>query len=183
MDRALIIVDVQRDFCPGGALAAPKGDEIIPAINQLMNRFNIILASKDWHPAKTVHFDKWPPHCIRGTEGAAFHPILHHQKIEAVALKGTGNSDDGYSAFEATNLDVTHWLEQKNTDTVFITGIATEYCVMSTAMDAVKAGFKTYCVTDAVAPVNVHPDDEQIAMRNMQEAGIILITSDKIYTL
>ncbi|MGH2642376.1 MAG: isochorismatase family protein [Chitinophagaceae bacterium] len=180
MNRALIIVDVQRDFCPGGALAAPMGNEIIPVINKLMDKFEIILASKDWHPSKTVHFDKWPPHCIRGTEGAAFHPGLQQSKIEMVALKGTGNSDDGYSAFEATNMDLSHWLKRKNVDAVYTCGIATEYCVMSTAKDAVKAGFKTYCITDAIAPVNVHKGDGEEALQKMNKEGISLITSDKI---
>lgn len=180
MNRALIIIDVQRDFCPGGALAASKGDEIIPVINRLMNKFEIILASKDWHPSKTVHFEKWPPHCIRGTEGADFHPDLNQQKIELVALKGTGNSDDGYSAFEATNVDIVHWLKRKKVDTVYTCGIATEYCVMSTARDAVMAGFKTYCITDAIASVNVHPGDEKNALIKMKDLRIILITSDKI---
>lgn len=180
MNRALIIVDVQRDFCPGGALAAQKGNEIIPVINKLMDKFEIILASKDWHPSKTIHFEKWPPHCIRGTEGAAFHPDLNQQKIELVALKGTGNSDDGYSAFEATNVDVIHWLKRKNVGAVYCCGIATEYCVISTAIDAVRSGFKTYGVTDAIAPVNVHPEDEGIALQKMEDYGITLITSDKI---
>lgn len=180
MNSALIIVDVQKDFCPGGTLAAPKGNEIIPVINKLMDKFEIILASKDWHPSKTIHFEKWPPHCIRGTEGAAFHPDLNQQKIELVALKGTGNSDDGYSAFEATNMDMIHWLKRKNVDTIYICGIATEYCVMSTAKDAVRSGFKTYCITDAIAPVNAHPGDEESALQKMKDVGIILITSDKI---
>lgn len=180
MDNALIIVDVQRDFCPGGALPAPKGNEIIPVINKVMNKFKVIIASKDWHPANTIHFEKWPPHCIRGTEGAAFHPDLHQEKIETVALKGTGNTDDGYSAFEATNLDVAHWLKKNRVNTVFITGIATEYCVISTAIDAVKSGFKTYCITDAMASVNVHAGDEAAAFKKMKETGIILIGSDKI---
>lgn len=180
MNSTLIIVDVQKDFCPGGALAAPKGNEIIPVINKLINKFDIILASKDWHPSKTIHFEKWPPHCIRGTDGAAFHPDLQQSKIEMVALKGTGNNDDGYSAFEATNVDIVHWLKRKNVDTVYTCGIATEYCVISTTRDAVKAGFKTYCVTDAIAPVNVHPDDEENALEKMKDLGIILITSDKI---
>lgn len=180
MNSALIIVDVQKDFCPGGALAAPKGNEIIPVINKLIDKFDIILASKDWHPSKTVHFEKWPPHCIRGTEGAAFHPDLQQAKIEIVALKGTGNNDDGYSAFEATNVDIVHWLKRKNVDTVYICGIATEYCVMSTARDAAKNGFKTYCITDAIAPVNVNQGDDEKALQRMKDSGIILITSDKI---
>jgi len=180
MNNALIIVDVQRDFCPGGALPAPKGNDIIPVINRLMDQFDYIVASKDWHPAQTVHFDQWPPHCIRGTIGAAFHPDLEEQKIDVVALKGTGNTDDGYSAFEATNLDLLHWLRKNNIDTVYVTGIATEYCVMSTALDALKAGFNVYVVMDAIAAVNQHDGDEEAALQKFRDHKITLITSDKI---
>lgn len=177
MKKALIIVDVQQDFCPGGALAAPKGNDIIPVINALMDQFDFVVASKDWHPAKTVHFDKWPPHCIRGTVGAAFHPDLKEQKMDAVVLKGTGNSDDGYSAFEATNIDLSHWLKKNGVDEVYITGIATEYCVMSTAIDAVQSGFKVNVITDAIAAVNQKEDDEENALQKMQGYNIRLVTS------
>lgn len=180
MKAALIIVDVQRDFCPGGALAAPKGNGIIGVINGLMDKFNHVVASKDWHPAKTIHFDKWPPHCVRGTAGAAFHPDLHEQKIETVALKGTGNSDDGYSAFEATNMDLSYWMRKRGIDTIYVTGIATEYCVLSTAIDAVKAGFEVYAVTDAIAPVNQQEGDEETALQQMSLNGVRLITSNNI---
>lgn len=180
MNNALIIVDVQRDFCPGGALAASKGNDIIPVINTLLDQFDCVAASKDWHPASTVHFEKWPPHCIRGTSGAAFHPDLKEDKIDLVALKGTGNSDDGYSAFEATNVDLEHWLKRNKVDTLYVTGIATEYCVMATAIDALKSGFKTYCVTDAIAPVNVNRGDDETALRKMEAAGIILVTADQV---
>lgn len=180
MNKALIIVDVQRDFCPGGALAAPNGNDIIPVINKLINQFDIIVASKDWHPARTIHFEKWPPHCVRGTEGAGFHPGLEQQKIDTVVLKGTGNSDDGYSAFEATNIDLSHWLKKNGVDSVYITGIASEYCVMSTALDAVKSGFQVYVITDAIAAVNQKEHDEEIALQNMRNNKIRLITSEEV---
>ncbi len=178
--QGLIIVDVQKDFCPGGALPAGQGNEIIPVINQLIPKFDYVIASKDWHPQKTVHFDKWPPHCIRGAKGAAFHEGLNLSGIHLVALKGTGNTDDGYSAFEATNIDMEFELKRKNIHEVYITGIATEYCVLSTAMDALKSGFKVNVITDAVAAVEQQSGDHEKALTKMQKAGIILLTSEMI---
>lgn len=173
--KALIIVDVQRDFCPGGALPAAAGNDIVPVINKLAEKFNFIVASKDWHPAKTVHFEKWPVHCVRGSAGAKFHKQLDVEKINEVALKGTGNSDDGYSAFEATNIDLVYWLKKNDISDVYICGIATEYCVKSTAMDATKAGFNTYVIVDAVAGVEVNPGDTEKAFKEMEEAGVKLV--------
>lgn len=180
MKRGLIIVDVQRDFCPGGALPASKGHEVVPVINKLIDQFDLVVASKDWHPAKTVHFDKWPPHCIRGTEGAAFHPGINEKKIDLVALKGTGNSDDGYSAFEATNIDLSYAFKKREIDTLYITGLTTEYCVQSTAKDALNAGFQVYVVTDAVAPVEQQAGDHEKALRQMQDAGIALVSAKEV---
>lgn len=178
--KCLIIVDVQKDFCPGGALAAPGGNDIVPVINKLMEKFSLIVASKDWHPAKTVHFEKWPVHCVRGTSGAKFHKHLDVENINEVALKGTGNSDDGYSAFEATNIDLAYWLRKKQVTDVYVCGIATEYCVMSTAMDAMKAGFKTLVVTDAIAAVEVKPGDTQKSLDEMEAAGILLVNRRQV---
>lgn len=173
--KALIIVDVQRDFCPGGSLAAPAGNDIVPVINKIAEKFDCIIASKDWHPAKTVHFEKWPVHCVRGTAGAKFHKQLDVERINEVALKGTGNSDDGYSAFEATNIDLVYWLKKHDVTDVYICGIATEYCVMSTAMDAVKAGFNTYVIADAVAGVEVSEGDTDKAFKEMASAGVVMV--------
>ncbi|MEO6812613.1 MAG: isochorismatase family protein [Ginsengibacter sp.] len=175
MSKALIIVDVQNDFCPGGALPAAKGKKIIPVINKLINKFNIIVASKDWHPAQTVHFEKWPVHCVRATSGAAFPTELDQRKINEVALKGTGNSDDGYSAFEATNIDLNQWLTKNKVNTVYVCGIATEYCVSATAMDALKSGFTTFVVVDGTAAVAANEKDEETALKKMEMAGIGLI--------
>ena len=178
MQTCLIIVDVQNDFCPGGTLGAPKGNAIIPVINELMDHFTLIAASKDWHPAQTVHFEKWPVHCVRATAGAAFQPDLNVQKIHEVFLKGTGNSDDGYSAFEATNMDLSYWLRKNNVDTVYVCGIATEYCVFSTAMDALQSGFKVNIVTDAVAEIEAEEGDTKKAFEKMEKAGITLISME-----
>lgn len=175
--KGLIIVDVQKDFCPGGSLATAEGDNIIPVINNLMKKFDHIVASKDWHPASTVHFEKWPVHCVRGTDGAEFHNDLKVERINEVALKGTGNTDDGYSAFEATNLDLHYWLKKQNITDLFVCGIASEYCVNATAMDAQKAGFKTFVVEDAISAVEARPGDTENALTNMKNAGIQMVKS------
>jgi nicotinamidase/pyrazinamidase len=179
-NRALFIVDVQNDFLPGGALAVPRGDEVIPVINELQKRFEWIFASKDWHPATTVHFDQWPPHCIRGTHGASFPENLHIRRIEKVFLKGTGNTDDGYSAFEATNDDLVFRLKSLGVSQLFITGLATDYCVKATALDAVRHGFETFVVREAVRAVNLHEGDEAKAFRVMEEAGVHIIDFDQV---
>lgn len=153
------------------------GDAIIPVINGLMEKFDHIVASKDWHPGSTVHFEKWPVHCVRGTDGASFHDDLNAEKINEVALKGTGNTDDGYSAFEATNVDLNHWLKQKGITDLYVCGIASEYCVNATAMDAHKAGFKTFVVEDAISAVEAKPGDTDKAISNMKNAGIQFVKS------
>lgn len=176
----LIIVDLQKDFCPGGALPAADGNEVVPVINRLLSKFDFVIASKDWHPQETVHFEKWPPHCIRSTVGADFHEDLQVENIHLVALKGTGNTDDGYSAFEATNTDISFELKKRNIKKVYIAGLTTEYCVMSTAMDALKSGFKTYLLTDAIAAVNQKEEDHEKAILKMKESGIIPVKSTEI---
>ncbi len=138
--KALLIVDVQNDFCSGGTLAVPDGEKVVPVINKLMERFDIIIASKDWHPERTKHFDKWPVHCVQNTFGAAFHPQLDDEKIQEVFLKGTGSEDDGYSAFEATSIDLEQFLHDHKIDDLYISGLATDYCVLSSALDAHKNG-------------------------------------------
>jgi nicotinamidase/pyrazinamidase len=178
--RGLLIVDVQNDFCPGGSLAVPHGDKVVQVINALMPRFEVIVASKDWHPAASVHFQKWPPHCVQNTKGAAFHPQLAEGKIQKVFLKGTGNKDDGYSAYEATNLDLDQYLKSRGVTELYVTGLATDYCVKASAIDAVKKGFKTVVVTDAVAAVDVNAGDGEKALNDMAAAGVRLVSSDKI---
>lgn len=178
--KALLVVDVQNDFCPGGTLAVPDGDRVVPVINQLMDKFPLVVASKDWHPLETVHFQKWPVHCVHNTRGAEFHPQLDSAKIKQVFLKGTGNKDDGYSAFEATSLDLAKYLKEHGVTELYVTGLATDYCVRASALDALKQGFKTYVVTDAVAAVNVQPGDEQKALDEMQKAGATLVQSKDV---
>jgi nicotinamidase/pyrazinamidase len=178
--KTLIIVDVQVDFCPGGALPAHEGHKIVPVINSLMKKFDLILASRDWHPENTVHFGKWPPHCIRGTKGAEFHPDLNVREINKIFSKGTKDKDDGYSAFEATNEDLVRFLSEKNVTEVYISGLTTEYCVKSTALDSISNGFKTYVIKDAIAPVLASPGDDEKALKEMKEAGVEVMTSGEV---
>jgi len=147
--KCLIIVDVQNDFCPGGALAVPDGDKIVPVINEIIKYFDFVVASQDFHPPKGEHFKKWPLHCIAGTKGAELHPDLKKEKIDIFLLKGTDGSDTGYSAFEATNVDLNTMLKEKNIKSVYVVGLASEYCVKATAMDALKKGFEVYVIKDA----------------------------------
>jgi nicotinamidase/pyrazinamidase len=173
-------VDVQNDFCPGGSLAVSGGDKVVPVINRLQEKFELVLASKDWHPSQSVHFRIWPPHCVQNTPGAEFHPQLRRDTIRQVFLKGTADQDDGYSAYEATNLDLERYLKTNNVTDLYVTGLATDYCVKATALDSAKRGFKTYVVTDAVSAVNVKPEDGQLALQAMEDAGVILIDSSKV---
>ena len=178
--KGVLIVDVQNDFCPGGTLPVSKGDKVIPVINRLLDRFDFIIASKDWHPAGSVHFKKWPVHCVQNSAGADFHPQLQTGKIRQVFLKGTQDKDDGYSAFEATNLDLAKYLTDAKITDLYVVGLATDYCVRASALDAAKKGFRTYVVTDAVAAVNVKPDDGRNALSEMKRAGVTLLDSSQI---
>jgi nicotinamidase/pyrazinamidase len=180
--KALLIVDVQNDFCPGGALGIEQGDKVIPVINQIINHFDLVVASKDWHPDKTIHFNKWPVHCVKNTRGAEFHPDLKTSNINQVFYKGTRNVDDGYSAFEATNINLEEFFREKGVDDIYIVGLATDYCVKETAIEASKKGFNIYVVTDAIEAVNVHPGDSVKALEEVKNTGGILITSKFILT-
>ncbi|WP_417362591.1 nicotinamidase [Galbibacter sp.] len=178
--KALLIVDVQNDFCTGGALATQGGEEVAPVINKIAHKFDLVVASKDWHPEETVHFDKWPRHCVQGTHGAEFHTDLNTDIIDQVVEKGTANVDDGYSAFEATNLNLTQYLKSKGIDTVYVCGIATDYCVLSTALDAVKEGFNTFVIKDAIRAVNLQQGDADRAIQQMEQEGSAVILSSEI---
>lgn len=175
--KALFIVDVQNDFLPGGALPAPGGNQIIPEINRLMGQFELVLASRDWHPGESKHFEQWPPHCIRNTSGAAYPDALDAGKIEKEFLKGTGNKDDGYSAFEATTEDLDEYLKNKKITELYVVGLTTEYCVKSTALDAIRKGYKTTVIANATAGVEARPGDEQKAYREMDTAGVKIVNT------
>ena len=180
MKKALLIVDVQNDFCPGGALGVKDGDKMVSVINRMMDRFDLVISSQDWHPADSVHFEKWPVHCVAGTQGADFHPELNIDKIDLKLHKGTYNKDDGYSAFEATNVALADYLRDREISAVYVCGLTTDYCVKKTALDAVKEGFHTYVITDAIAAVNAEPGDDKKALNEMYAAGCILVESDEI---
>ncbi len=180
MKKALLIVDVQNDFCPGGALAVKDGDKVVPVINGIIDKFDLVIASKDWHPEDSVHFEKWPPHCVRGTHGAELHPDLRSDKIDQFLLKGTEDKDDGYSAFQATNILLADFLHENKIVNLYVCGLATDYCVKASALDSVNAGFHTYVITDAVKAVNVNAGDDKKALQEMYLAGCGLVGSDEI---
>ena len=170
--KALLIVDVQNDFCPGWALAVTDGDQVVPVINQLIDQFDVVCASKDWHPDQTIHFDRWPVHCVANTPGADFHPQLNQDPIDQILFKGTSNRDDGYSAFEATNINLTQWLKQKGVEELTIVGLATDYCVKASALDAVDQGFQVVVKQEAIRAVNLLPNDGNKALNEMKQAGV-----------
>jgi len=178
--KALLIVDLQNDFCPGGALAVKGGDSIVPVVNRMMERFPLVVASQDWHPKDSVHFGKWPVHCVADTPGAALHPGVKRDDILQFFRKGTQNRDDGYSAFEATNVELEGYLKDADVTELVVCGLATDYCVKATALDAVERGFKTSVVTDAVAAVDVSPGDGEKALAEIRNAGVSLLRSEQI---
>jgi nicotinamidase/pyrazinamidase len=180
--NVLLIVDLQKDFLPGGALPAPEGNLIIPVINRLSGMFERVIASKDWHPANTVHFERWPPHCIRDSEGASFPEDFEDHHVDKIFLKGTGPGDYGYSAFEATNEDLDSFLKANGIIDLFLVGLTAEYCVKATAFDAIEKGYQVTVIRDAVAGVNANPGDTEEAFRVMQLRGARLIGSENLLT-
>lgn len=185
-NNALIIVDVQNDFCPGGSLAVPRGDEIVPVINKLIQQFRekdqLIVATRDWHPEKHCSFQSqgglWPPHCVQGTAGAEFHPDLKLGNRVLVISKGTQPDQEAYSGFEGTDLEGK--LQKAGVGRLYVCGLATDYCVKATALDAREAGFETVVVTDAIRGVDVKEGDATRALKELKEQGISLITSREI---
>ncbi len=183
MADALIVVDVQNDFCPGGALAVPLGNEVVPVLNEYIRRARTasmpIFASRDWHPAATKHFaaqgGPWPPHCVQGTWGAEFNPYLELPGEAQVVSKGTDTEDDGYSAFEARlpegGQTLREALRALGVTRVHIGGLATDYCVKATVLDALSEGLETHVLTDASRPVDVRPGDGDRALRLMLDGG------------
>lgn len=176
---ALIIVDVQNDFLPGGALAVPDGDAVIEPLNRVLDIFHTrglpIFASRDWHPANHCSFREqggpWPPHCIADTEGAQFPKALQLPAFTAIVSKATTPEKDAYSAFEDTPLAMQ--LMMYGVKRVLVGGLATDYCVLNTVRDAVKNGFSVVLLTDAVRAVNVHPGDGDKALAEMRALGVV----------
>jgi len=178
--KTLFIVDVQSDFCPGGALEAPTGDQVIPVLNKIMDYFDLVLASKDWHPEDTKHFDKWPLHCVQESRGAEFQPELNADHINKVFYKGTSKEDDGYSAFEATNDDMEEFLKNNGVETLYVGGLATDYCVVNTVLDAQKRGFQVQVIEDAIRGVDDNEGDVAKAKQQMKDAGAEFVQSLEI---
>ena len=178
--RCLLIIDLQNDFCAGGALAVAGADEIIAPINRIMCRFDLVVASRDMHPYGSRHFEKWPVHCVQGTPGAEFHPGLDTRSLDCLIEKGTTLEDDGYSDFESTNLDLAAYLREQGVEELFVCGLATDYCVKETVLDALRHGFTAIVLTDCVRAVDVQPGDGQRALQEMQDHGARIMASDDI---
>ena len=178
----LIIVDVQNDFCPGGALAVKNGDAVVPVINGLVKGFAFCIATKDWHPAGSSHFKSWPAHCVAKTRGADLHPGLDAEKISRIFLKGTEDGQDGYSAFDATSANLERYLRSHEIERVFICGLATDFCVKETALSSIRAGFATFVIKDACRAVDLNEGDGERALRLVEDSGgKVMFASDLYY--
>ncbi len=201
--RALLLVDLQNDFCAGGALAVPEGDSTIDVANELITRCkardDAIVASQDWHPANHGSFASvqvaepytqgeldglpqtwWPVHCVQNTEGAALHPLLNAKAIDAVFHKGENPAIDSYSAFfdnghrQKTALDA--WLRERGITELIVMGLATDYCVKFSVLDALQLGYGVTVITDGCRGVNIDPQDSLMAFQDMSAAGAVLMT-------
>ncbi|HWQ70457.1 MAG TPA: isochorismatase family protein [Patescibacteria group bacterium] len=184
---ALIVVDVQNDFLPRGSLAVPHGDDVIPVLNRYLADFARrglpIFATRDWHPPDHCSFQPyggpWPPHCVAGSEGAAFAPALELPASSTrITLKGTQPGRDAYSAFDGTDLDAR--LRAHGVGRLFVGGLATDYCVLCTVEDGLKAGYAVVLLQDAIRAVNVRPGDGERAEAEMIRRGAIPIRSEML---
>lgn len=199
--KALINVDLQNDFFPGGALGVPKGDEIIEVVEKI-NKFAgrkkwLRIKTRDWHPEETKHFQKnggiWPVHCVQNTKGAEFKKELNANLYGVLdgaieISKGMNMEDNGYSGFDGEtegwegnpSISLEKLLKLNGIEAVYVLGLATDYCVKATALDAVRFGFQTYVLIDACRAVNIHPDDEVKAIEEMKQAGVIITTTEEV---
>jgi nicotinamidase/pyrazinamidase len=180
--KALLVVDVQNDFCPGGALGIHGGDKIVPVLNRYITFFereNLpIFVTRDWHPKVTKHFNQfggvWPEHCIEGSYGAQFHSELELPKAALVLSKGMDPEEDSYSAFHSADSSgkaLAYLLEHFGVTQIYIGGLATDYCVKYSVLDALKDGLEVFVLTDAIAGVNLQPEDSSLAMDEMVGSG------------
>ncbi|WP_088654548.1 bifunctional nicotinamidase/pyrazinamidase [Geofilum rhodophaeum] len=202
--KALLIVDVQNDFLPGGALAVPQGDAIIPVINNIQQHFKLIVATRDWHPANHGSFASnhdnrqvgevirlhgqqqvlWPDHCVQGSPGAEISPLLNQGLINNVIFKGSDPDIDSYSAFydnghlKETGLHA--YLKRNGITSLFVCGLAADYCVYYTVKDALLLGYEANLLTDATRGVNLQPEDTDKAFKDMEKRGARLMTSTEL---
>ena len=201
MKKAIIIVDVQNDFITG-SLAVPGAEEIIPVINNIQKKFDLVVTTQDFHPSNHGSFapspDKigtiinlngldqilWPVHCVQNSDGAEFHKELNLDQLDANFTKGTNPDIDSYSGFfdngkkQDTGLDA--YLKDQNVDEVYVCGLATDYCVKFTAVDAADLGYKTYLINDASRGVNINPNDVENAIEDMKKKGIKIVNAEDI---
>ncbi|WP_372917669.1 bifunctional nicotinamidase/pyrazinamidase [Salegentibacter sp.] len=200
--KTLVIIDMQNDFVPGGALAVPQGDEIVSLINKLQNKFDLVIATQDWHPEEHASFAEshpgkeefesidlngtdqilWPVHCVQNSEGAEFHPELENAKIEAIFRKGTDPEIDSYSGFydnaHLKSTGLAGYLREKGAEELYFCGLAAEYCVYFSVKDALQEGFKAVLIEDATRALD--QDDFEKAKKDILEKGGKIITSDEI---
>ncbi|ERM81808.1 hypothetical protein P872_07760 [Rhodonellum psychrophilum GCM71 = DSM 17998] len=201
--KALLIVDVQNDFIPGGALAVSGGDEIVSIINEIQEKFDFIVATQDWHPADHGSFASnhpmksvgefidlrginqilWPEHCVQGSQGADFHPDLNRDKWKAVFQKGTDQSVDSYSGFfdnnKAGDTGLSSFLKKNRINEISVCGLATDYCVKFTVLDGLAEGFKMQLIVDATKAVNIQEGDFERAIEEMENAGAVVLQSSQ----
>ena len=175
--RALIVVDVQNDFCPGGALAVGGGDAVVEPINRLASDASFVVATRDWHPPDHGSFAEqggvWPVHCVSGTPGADLHPAVDRGQIDVVVDKGQVRDLEGYSGFEGTELE--RLLHSRGVDAVDVAGLALDYCVKATALDARRAGFDVTVHRNATRAVEVSPGDGERAVAELRAAGVEVV--------
>lgn len=202
--RALLLVDIQVDFCPGGALAVPGGDAVVPLANRAMLGFPLVVATQDWHPPGHESFASshpgesaggvidlyglqqvlWPDHCVQGSPGANFHPGLDQGPIDVIFRKGTDPRIDSYSGFfdngKRKSTGLSGYLSGKDVEEVWIMGLATDYCVKATALDAVEFGFDTHILQDGCRAVDLSPGDGLRALEVLRDAGVHLSRVDDL---
>ena len=203
-NTALLIVDIQHDFLSGGALEVKDGDSIIPIINRLQYKFDTIITTQDWHPENHKSFASqhkkntigdfinlngikqylWPDHCVENTFGSEIALKLNQNRIEKIIQKGNNPEVDSYSGFyendKKTKTELDDYLKEKNIETIYICGLATDYCVKFTANDAVMLGYKTYLIEDACKGVNISPIDSELAIGEMKDNGVLVVDSKSI---
>jgi nicotinamidase/pyrazinamidase len=199
--KTLIIVDVQNDFCSGGALPVPDGQQVVPVISRVMARFDLVVATQDWHPAdhgsfavnhpgrrpgEQIELDGlpqvlWPAHCVQGTPGAELHPGLDRSRIARVFRKGTNARIDSYSGFfdngRRSSTGLGEYLKAQGAGEVYVAGLATDYCVKATAIDAVGLGLPTRLIEDACRGIELRPGDVRQAIAQMRQQGIVVVQS------